>query len=74
MTDRDTEDMLVRVISEIQILRAENDKLRPKANAYDRLSQVLDLLPKQSQGFAPDIVWQLQNELDTLRSPKKEAE
>jgi uncharacterized protein (UPF0147 family) len=67
MTNKDTKDMIRRVISEIKMLRAQNAELAPKAHAYDTIAIHARLLePKNMQGYGQDIVWQLENELKTL--------
>lgn len=68
MTDRDVIQMAQRCIEEIKTLRAQVAELAPKAHAYDSISQVLDLLPKPSQGYGEDIVWRLQKQIDELRA------
>ena len=66
----DPEGMLVRVISELEQRDRLIAELHPKADAYDKLSQVLDLMPKRSQGYGEDIVWSLKHELEKVRAEK----
>jgi len=47
--------MMKRASAEIKELRAQIADLRPRADAYDRLAQVLDLLPERSSGIAEDV-------------------
>jgi hypothetical protein len=65
-------EMAERAASEIEQLRKENERLAPKAHAYDQLSIVLGLLPQQSQGFGVDLAWQLRRRAEELRTPPSE--
>ena len=51
--------MAGKASDEIKVLRAQIDRLAPKAEAYDTLRQVLSLLPRPSQGMGEDVAWQL---------------
>lgn len=73
MTDRDTADMIQRCIEEIETQRRRIAELEPRAEAYQSIRAVLDLLPRPSQGYGVDIVWQLRKELAELQ-PKPVAE
>lgn len=59
MNDKEAIEMMQRCKIEIVSLRAEIDRLRPKAEAYDDISQILSLLPRRSQGMGEDVVWTL---------------
>jgi hypothetical protein len=63
MTDQtipySAKDTLLRCKDEIQMLRSQIERLAPKAEAYDTLRQVLDLLPTRSGGYGPDVLWQI---------------
>lgn|GEM_PF-5483068 len=52
-------EMMKRASAEIKALRAQIADLRPRADAYDRLAQVLDLLPTRNVGMAEDVAWML---------------
>lgn len=73
MTDKDTIEMIEQCIAEIESLRRANAELAPKAHAYDAITQILGLLPGESQGYAPDIVWRLRKQIDELQ-PKVEEQ
>lgn len=66
MNDQDTKRLLHECIDEIEHLRLINNELAPKAHAYDTLCQVLGLLPKQGQGFAPDIVGKIERVIEKI--------
>ena len=59
MDDKEAIDMMRRCKNEIVSLRTEIGHLRPKAEAYDDISQILSLLPRRSQGMGEDVVWTL---------------
>ena len=59
MDDKEAIDMMQLCKNEIVSLRAEISHLRPKAEAYDDISQILSLLPRRSQGMGEDVVWTL---------------
>lgn len=68
MNDRDAIDMARRCAGEIKMLRRHIAELAPKAEAYDALLSVLNLLPRPSQGHAPDLVWQLERQITDLEA------
>jgi hypothetical protein len=59
MNDREAIEMMQRCKHEIIGLRQEIDRLRPKAEAYESVAQVLALLPQRSVGMSEDMVWAL---------------
>jgi len=59
MNDKEAVEMMQRCKNEIMSLRAEISHLRPKAEAYDDISQILSLLPRRSQSMGEDVVWTL---------------
>ncbi len=59
MDDKEAVEMMQRCKNEIMSLRVEIGHLRPKAEAYDDISQILSLLPRRSQGMGEDVVWTL---------------
>lgn len=73
MTDKDTIDMIQRCIEEIEMLRRENDRLRPKAEAYGAITAILGLLPQPTQGYSEDIVWRLRKQIEELQPKPNEA-
>lgn len=48
--------MLSRVSDELRFVRKANSELAPKAEAYDTLRQVLDMVPQRTRGMAEDVV------------------
>lgn len=68
MKDQDAIQMMQRCVEEIRTLRQVNAELAPKADAYDSLRQVLNLLPQPSQGYGEDLVWRLQKQIAELES------
>lgn len=67
MTDKEMIGVMERSIAEIEMLRRENDRLRPKADAYDSITAILGLLPQPPQGFGEDIVWGLRKKIEELQ-------
>ena len=68
-------DMMNRCKHEIMGLRAQIDRLTPKADAYDKLAIVLGLLPRQSVGIGEDLVWVLDKRMQELQpKPKPSTE
>ncbi len=67
MNNREAIEMMTRCKHEIQSLRAQIDRLKPKADAYDNLALVLSLLPRQSVGMGEDLVWVLDKRMRELR-------
>lgn len=59
MNDREAIEMMQRCMSAIAGLREEVSRLRPRAEAYDVLAQVLSYLPQRSVGMSEDLVWVL---------------
>lgn len=59
MNDKEAVDMMQRCKHDIIRLREEVDRLRPKAEAYDSVAQILALLPQRSGMVGEDVVWTL---------------
>lgn len=66
MTNVEAIDMMRRCSSEIKMLRQQIAELTPKAEAYDALLTVLDLLPKPSRGMGEDLAWTLDKRIREL--------
>ena len=69
-------EMMNRCKHEIMDLRAQIDRLTPKADAYAKLAIVLGLLPRQSVGMGDDLVWVLNKRMQELQqkpAPATEA-
>lgn len=58
--------MMRRCSEEIKLLRGQIARLEPKAAAYDDLSRVLSLLPRQSVGMGEDLAWRLDQRIKEL--------
>jgi len=56
MHDKEAIDMMQRCKQEIVSLRKQIDYLQPRAEAYEKISQVLNLLPRQGIGMGEDLV------------------
>lgn len=66
MTRSEVIEMMKRASADIKALRAQIADLRPRADAYDRLAQVLDLLPTRNVGMAEDVAWLLDRRVAEL--------
>lgn len=66
MNNAEAIEMMNRCKHEIVGLRAEIDRLRPKADAYDNLASVLRLLPQPSMGMSEDMIWILDKRIREL--------
>lgn len=71
--NREAIQMMERCKHEIQNLRAQIAHLKPKADAYDHLAIVLNLLPRQSMGMGEDLVWVLDKRMRELKSSEDTA-
>ena len=63
--------MMKRCLDEIQAQRRELDILRPKAEAYDNISTILQLLPQPSRTMKEDLVWALKRRIEQLTAPSE---
>jgi len=66
MNDKDAADMMLRCAQEIEHQRSIIAALRPRAEAYDAICSILDMLPKKSQGCGEDLAWRLRVEASAL--------
>lgn len=75
MHDQEAIQMMMRCREEIRSLRAQINNLAPKADAYDQMSKVLNLLPRPNQAYGEDLVWRLDKAIEELvpRPEKEEA-
>lgn len=64
--------MMRRCSTEITDLRARIATLEPKADAYEKLSIVLNLLPRQSISMSEDLVWRLNRRIKELEQEEKQ--
>jgi hypothetical protein len=66
------------MISEIKQRDSLIAEMKPKAQAWDKLSQVLDMMPGRSLGYGEDFLWTLEEELKRVQEastkPSSEAE
>ena len=69
MTNKEAVEMMNRCKHEIVGLRAEIDRLKPKAHAYDNIASILRLLPQPSIGMGEDMVWLLEKRICELTPP-----
>lgn len=68
-------DMGRRAASEIKMLRAQIDALRPKAEAYDLLSKIVHhSLPGAPQGYSEDIAWRIEREIEQVEAEGRPPE
>lgn len=68
MQDQEALDMMKRCRDEIRQQRAIIDQLTPKAQAWEQLCKVLNLLPQPSQGYGEDLAWRLEKRIDELKA------
>lgn len=73
MNDKEAIEMMQRCKHEIMDLRREIDRLRPKAEAYESVAQVLALLPQQSRGMSEDMVWALDKRIREIEQVSANA-
>lgn len=73
MHDKEAIEMMQRCKHEIASLRREIDRLRPKAEAYESIAQVLALLPRGSQGMGEDLVWTLDKRIREIEQSMANA-
>lgn len=66
MTNSEGIEMMNRCINEIGTLKAQIERLRPKADAYDNIAIILRLLPGQGQAMGEDLVWALKQRIREL--------
>lgn len=66
INNKEAIEMMNRCKEEVRGLRAQIDRLKPKADAYDNLACVLRLLPQPSQGAGEDLIWILDKRIREL--------
>jgi hypothetical protein len=74
MNDQEAVEMMVRCRNEIRSQRATIEQLMPKAQAWDQLCKVLNLLPQPSQGYGEDLAWRLDKRIEELKAEKVKPE
>jgi hypothetical protein len=66
MDDREAIEMMRRASAEIKLLRKQIDVLMPKADAYDMIGKILNLLPAASRGYGEDVAYMLDKRIKEL--------
>lgn len=66
MHDKEAIQMMERASQEIKSLRRTIDQLAPKADAYDAIRQLQDLMPRRSQGMGEDVAYLLDRRIMEL--------
>jgi hypothetical protein len=61
-------EMMNRCKHEILDLRRTISVLRPKAEAYDMVLKILNLLPRSGEGMSEDVVWILDKRIRDMQS------
>ncbi len=64
-------EMARRASAEIKSLRGQIAVLEPKAQAYDQLSTILGLMPRQSRGDGEDLAYMLDKRVAELTKENK---
>jgi len=59
--------------SEIKALRAQIDRLKPKAEAYDNMAAILNLLPRPNFPMSEDLAWKLDRRIEELSQKAAET-
>lgn len=72
MHDKEAIEMMSRCLYDIEDLRRQRDFLSPRAEAYDVIRTVVNILPKQSQVYGEDITWTLKKKIKELQEKKEE--
>jgi hypothetical protein len=73
MHDNEAVEMMTRAAAEIEALRAQIDILAPRARAYEQITLILGLLPRQSQGYGEDVARMLRKRIEDVRRAVEEA-
>jgi hypothetical protein len=71
MHDSEAIQMMKRASHEIKTLRRTIDQLAPKADAYDAIRQMQDLMPRRSQGMSEDVAYLLDRRIKELQDQPK---
>ncbi len=72
MKDQEAIKMMELASAEIKQLRIVNDRLTPRAEAFDALQAVLNLMPQSSQGYGEYVAWMLDKRIRELKSADSE--
>lgn len=71
ITHQEFIEMARRCSGEIKELRAQIERLQPKAEAYDSICAILGLLPRSSRGMGEDLAWRLDARIRELEEAGK---
>ena len=74
MNDKEAIKMMQRCKHEIMGLREEVKRLRPKADAYDSVAQILALLPRPNECVSEDMVWLLDKRINEFEVQAQRVE
>jgi hypothetical protein len=77
MDDKEAIEMMQRCIEEIEIQRGIVAKLKPNAEAYEVIREVVRMAaPRTSYGAGEDLVWRLKKKITQLqpKNPVKETD
>lgn len=66
--------MMKECVAEIKHLRTHIAHLTPKAEAYDMLQKIMHHIPGKSQGYSEDIVYKLENEIESIVKLREEQQ
>ncbi len=70
-TNSEAVQLMNQCIGEITMLRAEIGRLAPKAEAYDVLCKVVDMIPDiRPRSASVDLVWSLQCRIEDIEAPE----
>ncbi len=72
MNDKEAIEMMHRCIDEIETQRRLVERLSPKAEAYEVIRDIVQMGPKQTQGYSEDLIWRLKKKIAELQ-PKPSA-
>lgn len=73
MYDKEAIEMMRRCLHDIEDLRRQREILVPKAEAYEVLRSVVNLIPKSSVGYGEDITWVLKKKIKELEAKSDDA-
>lgn len=73
MYDKEAIEMMRRCLQDLEDLRRQRDILAPKAEAYEMLRSVVNLIPKASVGYGEDITWTLKKKIKELEAKSDDA-
>ena len=59
MDDYETLHLLHKCRDELRELRQANREMQPRAQAFEVIAQILDMMPRRTGGMAEDVVWHL---------------